>query len=331
MALLFLLAIAFATGVLAFAIGSGWVAWPVVAHGVTGFAILLLARPKSRIVERGLERRGPSAWPSVVFAVLIVTGIATGFAHSTGWLRTAGRVSAMQVHVALALVALPFGLWHVVARRTRPRKTDVSRRALLRTGAVAAASAAMYGAFAGGLRLLRAPGTSRRRTGSFESGSFDPRAMPVTQWLDDAVPVVEAESWSLPIVSRGREVTRLTLQRLDEEREPVRATIDCTGGWYAEQVWEGVRLDRLLGEDPSPAGRSITVHSVTRYWRRFPITDSHHLWLATRVGGQPLSAGHGFPARLVAPNRRGFWWVKWVSVIEVGDAPWWWQPPFPLT
>jgi DMSO/TMAO reductase YedYZ molybdopterin-dependent catalytic subunit len=35
-------------------------------------------------------------------------------------------------------------------------------------------------------------------------------------------------------------------------------------------------------------------------------------------------------ARLVAPDRRGFWWVKWVVAIEVDDLPDWWQSPFPL-
>ena len=45
----------------------------------------------------------------------------------------------------------------------------------------------------------------------------------------------------------------------------------------------------------------------------------------------PLSVGHGFPARLVAPGRRGFWWVKWVDRIELQTTPWWWQPPFPVT
>ncbi|HEV2028853.1 MAG TPA: molybdopterin-dependent oxidoreductase [Candidatus Dormibacteraeota bacterium] len=54
------------------------------------------------------------------------------------------------------------------------------------------------------------------------------------------------------------------------------------------------------------------------------------LLLATRVGGLPLDRGHGFPARLVVPDGRGFWWVKWVSAIEVDDVPTWWQPPFPL-
>jgi DMSO/TMAO reductase YedYZ molybdopterin-dependent catalytic subunit len=64
---------------------------------------------------------------------------------------------------------------------------------------------------------------------------------------------------------------------------------------------------------------------------RFPIGDLDRLLLATRAGGAPLSVGHGFPARLVAPGRRGFWWIKWVDRIELRSTPWWWQPPFPVT
>ena len=52
--------------------------------------------------------------------------------------------------------------------------------------------------------------------------------------------------------------------------------------------------------------------------------------LATHVAGRPLLGGHGGPARLVVPGRRGFWWVKWVVAVEVSDEPWWWQPPLPL-
>ena len=77
-------------------------------------------------------------------------------------------------------------------------------------------------------------------------------------------------------------------------------------------------------------GASIEVVSTTGYRRRFPGHEAETLLLATHCGGRPLSAGHGAPARIVAPGRRGFWWVKWVASIEVLDEPWWWQPPFPM-
>jgi DMSO/TMAO reductase YedYZ molybdopterin-dependent catalytic subunit len=109
--------------------------------------------------------------------------------------------------------------------------------------------------------------------------------------------------------------------------DTVRAVLDCTNGWYSEQTWRGTRLDRFL---PPGAGGSVLVISVTGYRRRLPAADAPGLLLATHVAGAPLSAGHGAPVRLVAPDRRGFWWVKWVTAVELSDEPWWLQSPFPL-
>ena len=43
--------------------------------------------------------------------------------------------------------------------------------------------------------------------------------------------------------------------------------------------------------------------------------------LATHIGEEPLSYEHGFPLRLVAPGRRGFEWVKWITPVEVLTEP----------
>jgi DMSO/TMAO reductase YedYZ molybdopterin-dependent catalytic subunit len=142
------------------------------------------------------------------------------------------------------------------------------------------------------------------------------------------VPSIDASRWRL-IVDGGDGERAWTYEELAAFDDGIRAVIDCTGGWFSEQDWRGVRLSRLL-PDPVP-GRSVEVGSVTGYGRRFPSEDAVSLLLATRVGDRALSAGHGFPARIVAPGRRGFWWVKWVTSIRVSDTPWWWQSPFPLT
>ena len=110
------------------------------------------------------------------------------------------------------------------------------------------------------------------------------------------------------------------------QQSSVRAVLDCTGGWFTEQEWRGVPLSALGLRQ----GASIEVVSTTGYRRRFPAHEAGTLLLATHASGRPLSPGHGGPARIVAPGRRGFWWVKWVASIEVVDEPWWWQPPFPL-
>jgi DMSO/TMAO reductase YedYZ molybdopterin-dependent catalytic subunit len=175
------------------------------------------------------------------------------------------------------------------------------------------------------VRLAGLPGARRRFTGSYRE---DPAAMPVTQWLDDDVQALDQASWRLRVGSGGT-VREWTWQELDAFGDRVRATLDCTGGWYAVQDWHGARLDRLL--PALPASGSVVVTSVTGYGRRFPVEEARRLLVATRAGGRALRPGHGFPARLVAPGRRGFHWVKWVERIEVRTSPPWLQPPFPLT
>jgi len=99
--------------------------------------------------------------------------------------------------------------------------------------------------------------------------------------------------------------------------------------------WKSVIVRRLSRRSGAGRWTSVAfgalVSSATGYRRRLPLGDARTLLLATRLAGRPLSAGHGFPARLVAPGRRGFWWVNWVVSVELDPAPWWRQSPFPLT
>jgi DMSO/TMAO reductase YedYZ molybdopterin-dependent catalytic subunit len=151
--------------------------------------------------------------------------------------------------------------------------------------------------------------------------------MPVTQWLNDGVPTVDEDHWVLRIADADGD-REVRYGELFAHRDSIRAVLDCTGGWYAEQDWEGIVLADLLAGHERAA--SIEVSSSTGYRRRFPAGDAGRLLFATRIGGRTLSAGHGFPLRLVAPGRRGFWWVKWVDRVSLSSTPWWWQPPFPF-
>jgi hypothetical protein len=325
LALLVLLIGALVTGGLTFAIGGAWAFWALAAHGAVGLALVLLAPWKSVISARGLRRARSGTAASMLLAVLIVITVASGIAHAMGW--WAGGL-AMQVHVGAALLSIPLAVWHMVARPVRPRPSDLSRRSLLRAGAVVGGGIVAFGAIEGLVRATGLPGSERRATGSYERGSFDPAAMPVTQWLDDAPPQIDPADWRL-IVRTSEGESTLSYEELVTFSDRVRATVDCTGGWFATQDWTGVRVDRLLEMDD--AVRSFVVVSATGYGRRFPIADAPTMLVATRVSERVLSVGHGFPARLVAPGRRGFWWVKWIDRIETSRTPWWWQSPFPLT
>jgi hypothetical protein len=322
LALLVLLALSFVTGWLAFAFGTGPARLSLIAHATGGIAILVLLPWKSMIARRGLGRPRPGRWASIALGALVLLSIAAGLGHSTGLVLSWGPFSSMEIHVGAALVAMPLAVWHVIARRVRLRTADLSRRTFLKGSLALGVAAATYGASEIVVRSAGMPGAARRFTGSYEAASFVPAEMPVSSWMFDAIPVVDPERWALK--TPGKQWTYPEVLAFDDH---MTATLDCTGGFYSTQQWTGARFDRLFA---GTGGGSIRVVSSTGYDRRFPATEAGSLLLATRFGGMPLDAGHGFPARLVAPDRRGFWWVKWVVAIEVDDLPYWWQSPFPL-
>jgi hypothetical protein len=323
LALLVALALAFGTGAGAVGTGSPRGAWVAVAHGVAGLAVVLLIPRKGRVVTGAWPRHRPGRWASVALAVLALASLAAGVVSATGLLRSIAGREPLWVHIALALVLVPLLAWHVVARPVRPRQADLGRRALVRAGLLAAAGGGLYAAVEGAAGL--AGGGHRRFTGSY---AVDPARMPVTSWIDDAVPDLDPVGGHLRVVDADGVRTIPWEGLAARGTATVGATLDCTSGWCATTAWTGVPLSRLVRAGPEH--RSVRVRSATGYDRFLPLSDLDTALLATASGGRPLTPGHGFPARLVVPGRRGFWWVKWVVSVEVSRRPAWAQPPFPL-
>lgn len=324
LALAVLLPLSALTGALSFAVGVDWRIDPVTIHAVVALAVALLTPWKSAIVSRGMARRRPTRWISVALGSLVAVTLGSGLLHATGLTDRIGPLTVMQVHVGGGVAAVVMVWLHYRSHPLRFRRVDLQKRALLRGAGLVGLAAVVWTGWEATIRAAGWPGGRRRFTGSHERGSGDPARMPVTSWLDDRTPRIDAGAWRLRVDEQ-----RLDLQELDRmPRERFTAILDCTGGWYSEQEWEGVRLDNLLAAGEAA---SVVVRSSTGYQRRFPVSDLSRLWLVTRLGGRPLSPGHGFPARLAAPGRRGFWWVKWVAEIETSARPSWIQLPFPPT
>ena len=322
-ALLILVPLAVATGLFSNTIGVEWIVSPAAVHGVTAFAISILTPWKAPIVQRGMGRQGSSRWTSLLLLFLVATTLGSGLLHTTALVGKVGPLTLMQIHIGGGLLALVLVLAHYRSHPRPIRKPDLSRRAFLSAAGLSATATVAWFGWEGALRLTGSRGSDRRFTGSHERGSFDPAAMPVTSWWDDAVQSIDGTAWTINVA--GSELTLDDIGAMPNR--DLTAILDCTSAWYSEQVWTGIRLDALLETDK----RSIDVSSASGYGRRFPARDLDKLWLVTHVGGEPLSPGHGFPARIVAPGRRGFWWVKWVVAIEPTDTPSWWQLPFPTT
>src|SRR4029077_21140062 len=97
--------------------------------------------------------------------------------YATGLVRSIAGRPGLWVHIAVALVLVPLVLWHIVARRIRPRRSDLSRRTFLRAGLLGAGAAGLYFAAAGAVRLGGLPGAGRGLNRFYQTRSFRSGAM----------------------------------------------------------------------------------------------------------------------------------------------------------
>jgi DMSO/TMAO reductase YedYZ molybdopterin-dependent catalytic subunit len=101
--------------------------------------------------------------------------------------------------------------------------------------------------------------------------------------------------------------------------------IACVEGWSATATWTGVRLRdlaALVSTEPAEAtvesleaGGRYRTSAVAGPHLRDPLT-----LIALRLNDEPLALDHGYPARLIAPNRPGVLQTKWVAGITVRGA-----------
>ena len=345
LAILTLLLLETASGIGGFVTGQPAGRWVFWLHSLGGFTLVVLLLWKWRIVARSFARRGAGLWSLLpaLLTLVFLGALATGIAWATVGLPMItlpfyGRVSGLTLHVILSLALLPPFLIHALLRWPRTRPSDfVSRRTALRGTAVVATALVVWRGTETGTSLASLSGAGRRFTGSREEHSFAGNDHPVTNWLSDSRQRIDPAEWRLRVDGAVAAPLTITYEELlASARAQGQAVLDCTGGWYTEQVWHGLPVTELLRRtSPTPEARSIVFRSVTGFHRRFALEHAGRLLLATHVTTidgeiEPLSSAHGYPLRLIAAGRRGYNWVKWVERVELSERPGWWQSPLPL-
>ena len=332
--LLVLILVELLTGLLGLMSGAPEKAAYIQTHRIAGYGILVILLWKAQNALFSL-RRSRSAAPrsaTIALTIILVATVALGFAWSFAGPFTFGLFSGLSWHIYVGAALLPLLLWHSIYHtRGLTIGASADRRSFLQLAGISIVGAVLWQAGELGAKLSALPGATRRFTGSYvRNGDATTGDFPVVSWLNDRPAPVDASTWRLTVHGAVKRETVLRHEDLDAQAE-LEATIDCTGGWYSSQVWRGVPVAELLDvAGPTPQAASVTVTSVTGYYRRFSLNEARRYLLATHVAGEALTHGHGSPVRLVAPGKRGFEWVKWVKAIEVNESPKWLQPPLPI-
>lgn len=235
--------------------------------------------------------------------------------YAVGWI----AIGALTLHVAVKLpVTREWLAADVDTGPGEPPADGLSRRGLLRTTWVASAGAVLATA-GGAVPWLRDVSVFAARSGD------GPAGIPINKsaYAAGVLASATSASWRLELVHGDRQLRLDRAALLDLPQREAVLPIACVEGWSAIGTWSGVRLRDLLDLVEAPAGSDVEVTSLQRSGP-FRVTllpghfaDDELTLLALGLEGEPLSIDHGFPCRLIAPNRPGVLQTKWVSRLEV--------------
>ena len=307
-------------------------------HVVTGLASIplllgklwavyprLWAWPPIKNVLHGVERI--SLVPLVAGSIfLLFTGLANiGLWYPWRFFFPAGHYSAAWITIGALVVhvgAKGAQAWRSV--RTHSNEPDDGGEGLTRRGFLGA----VFGT-AGVITLLTAGQTLRplNRIALLAPRRPDvgPQGFPVNQTASARI-IERARDPAYTLFVEGNVPTPLTLS-LDElralEQHEAELPIACVEGWSTSQFWRGVRVADLLDAAGARGDASVRVASLQAggLYRSSMLNPSHardpDTLLALEVNGELLHIDHGFPVRLIGPNRPGVMQTKWVGKLVV--------------
>jgi hypothetical protein len=153
-----------------------------------------------------------------------------------------------------------------------------------------------------------------------------PQGFPVNKSAAAAKVEKKALSPDYRLVIDGAVSTPLILT-LDELRAMPQTEavlpIACVEGWSTSQRWRGVRVRDLLDRAGARVDATILVDSLqpSGLYKDSELPAEHaraaDTLLALQVNDEDLHIDHGYPARLIAPNRPGVLQTKWVARMTV--------------
>ena len=343
-------ALCFATGLLSHLIQEppGWFDWTSRPaglyritqglHVVTGFVSipLLLAKlwivvpkliewPPARSVAQAFERL--SLLPLVGGGLFLVVSGTFNVARTYPWQFFFPAAHYWVAWLTIGALVVHLGAKWAVIRSSlgspdggRADVLEPRRRQFL--AGVGATAATVFVGVAGSTvgPLSRLSVLAQRRPG------MGPQGLPVNKSAVGARVVDAATSTDYRLVVEGKVAHRLELTLRELAKLPQRTAelpLACVEGWSTSAVWTGVPLRDLLDMAGAAPDAEVRVESLQPRgsYRVADVSAMHandrDTLLALRLNGEELHLDHGYPVRLIGPNRPGVLQTKWVARLVV--------------
>ena len=141
----------------------------------------------------------------------------------------------------------------------------------------------------------------------------------------EGVQRIDPEAYLLRIdglVEQTQSLTYATLQEMPHVKKLV--TLHCVEGWSVTALWEGIPVSDLLQQvAPTAAAYTAIFHAHDGYTTSLPLNTifERNLIIADRINDITLPPKRGFPFQLVAEDKWGYKWIKWITRIELSNDP----------
>lgn len=134
---------------------------------------------------------------------------------------------------------------------------------------------------------------------------------------------VDIDNYTLRVTGLvNNEITMNYAQVLEMTSFKRLITLFCVEGWDATILWEGVSLVELIN-NANPRSEAVTVifHAADGYTTSLPwsVVKEKQLILAYKANEIVLPPEMGYPFIVVAEDKLGYKWARWVTKIELSD------------
>lgn len=147
------------------------------------------------------------------------------------------------------------------------------------------------------------------------------------------VPRISLDTWKLEVFGLVEQPLTFSWDEYQAlPRVQVFADFHCVTQWSRlDNIWSGVSIHELIARAKvKPEARYVVAHGYDQGWTtNLPLADllAPDVLLADLHDGQPLSADHGGPVRLMVPQLYAWKSAKWLKAIEfvASDRPGYWE------